>query len=61
MHTGRIVFSQLLDFLPRHDFNRCVRRYQGNYRVRDFSCLDQFLCLAFAHWGYTFDSSNPNQ
>jgi hypothetical protein len=48
MHTGRIVFSQLLDSLPRHDFNRCVRRYQGNYRVRDFSCLDQFLCLAFA-------------
>jgi hypothetical protein len=48
MRTGRIVFSQLLDFLPRHDFNRCVRRYQGNYRVRDFSCLDQFLCLAFA-------------
>lgn len=48
MHTGRIIFSQLLDFLPRHDFNRCVRRYQGNYRVRDFSCLDQFLCLAFA-------------
>ena len=48
MHTGRIVFSQLLDFLPRHDFNRCVQRYQGNYRVHDFSCLDQFLCLAFA-------------
>jgi len=48
MHTGRIVFSQLLDFFPRHEFNRCVRRYQGNYRVRDFSCLDQFLCLAFA-------------
>lgn len=48
MHTGRIVFSQLLDFLPRHEFDRCVRRYQGDYRVRDFSCLDQFLCLAFA-------------
>jgi len=48
MYTGRIVFSQLLDFLPRHEFDRCVRRYQGNYRVRGFSCLDQFLCLAFA-------------
>jgi len=48
MHTGRTVFSQLLDFLPRHEFDRCVRRYQGNYRVRGFSCLDQFLCLAFA-------------
>jgi hypothetical protein len=48
MHTGRIVFSQLFDFLPRYEFNTCVRRYQGDYRVHDFSCLDQFLCLAFA-------------
>ena len=48
MPSERTVFSQLLDFLPRHEFNQCVRRYQGNYRIRDFSCLDQFLCLAFA-------------
>jgi hypothetical protein len=48
MSTGRIVFSQLLDFLPRSEFEQCVRRYQGNYRVRSFSCLDQFLCMAFA-------------
>ena len=48
MHTGRIVFSQLMDFLPRHEFNRCVRRYRGNYRVRHFKCYDQFLCMAFA-------------
>ena len=48
MHTGRIVFSQLFDFLPRYEFNICVRRYQGDYRIHDFSCLDQFLCLAFA-------------
>jgi hypothetical protein len=46
--SERAVFSQLLDFLPRHEFNKCVRRYQGNYRMRDFSCLDQFLCLVFA-------------
>jgi hypothetical protein len=46
--SERTVFSQLLDFLPRHEFNKCVRRYQGNYRMRDFSCLDQFLCLVFA-------------
>jgi hypothetical protein len=44
----RTVFSQLFDFLPRHEFNKCVLRYRGNYRIRDFSCLDQFLCLAFA-------------
>ena len=48
MPFERTVFSQLLDFLPRHEFNKCVHRCQGNYRIRDFSCLDQFLCLAFA-------------
>lgn len=48
MFAGRLVFSQLMDFLPKHEFNKCVRRYQGSYRVRKFSCLDQFLCMAFA-------------
>lgn len=37
-----------MDFLPTHEFNRCVRRYRGNHRVRRFSCRDQFLCMAFA-------------
>ena len=48
MHTGRFVFAQLLDFLPRYEFAKCVRRYGGEYRMRRFSCLDQFLCMAFA-------------
>jgi len=48
MYTGRIIFAQLMDWLPRHEFTQCVRRYRGNYRVRTFSCLDQFLCMAFA-------------
>ena len=48
MHEGRMIFSQLMDFLPRHDFDRCVRRYQGNHRIRSFSCLSQFLSMAFA-------------
>ena len=52
MHTGRIVFSQLLDFLPRHEFNKCVRRYQGNYKVRRFTCRDQLLCMTFAQLTY---------
>ena len=52
MYTGQLVFSQLMDFLPRHEFNRCVRRYRGNYRVRKFSCLDQFLCMVFAQLTY---------
>jgi IS4 transposase len=48
MHSGQLVFAQLMDFLPRHEFNTCVRRYQGHRRQRGFSCRDQFLCLAFA-------------
>jgi len=52
MHTGQIIFFQLMDFVPRHEFNKCVYRYQGNYRVRTFSCLDQFLCMAFAQLTY---------
>jgi len=48
MHMGRILFAQLLDFVPRHEFNRCARRYRGNHRLRTFSCWDQFVCMAFA-------------
>jgi transposase len=52
MYTERIVFSQLMDFLPKYEFNQCVRRYCGNYRIRHFSCFDQFLCMAFAQLTY---------
>jgi hypothetical protein len=48
MHSGQLVFAQLMDFLPRHEFNTCVRHYGGDRRLRGFSCRDQFLCLAFA-------------
>jgi len=48
MNEGRTIFAQLMDSLPRSDFNQCVRRYKGNRRVRAFSCLDQFLTMAFA-------------
>lgn len=48
MHAGRIVFAQLMDHLPAYEFNKCVARYRGDYKCRGFSCLDQFLCLAFA-------------
>jgi Domain of unknown function (DUF4372)/Transposase DDE domain len=48
MHQGQIVFSQLMEFVPQHAFRKCVNRYQGNYRMRSFSCYDQFLCMAFA-------------
>ncbi len=52
MNRGRTVFSQLLDFLPLHEFRKCVHRYRGSYKVRRFSCLDQFLCMAFAQLTY---------
>jgi Domain of unknown function (DUF4372)/Transposase DDE domain len=48
MYSGQMVFAQLMDFVPRHEFNACVRRYSGDRRLRGFSCRDQFLCLAFA-------------
>src|SRR2546422_4495596 len=48
MNTGKYVFAQVLDFLPRHEFNKCRQRYRGDYKVRSFSCFDQFLCMAFA-------------
>jgi hypothetical protein len=48
MEPGRLVFAQLMDFVPRHDFDACVQRYDGDRRLRGFSCRDQFLCLAFA-------------
>lgn len=48
MHTGRLVFSQVIDHLPLYTFRKCVNRYQGNYKVKSFLCLDQYLCMAFA-------------
>ena len=48
MHVGRTVFAQLMDFLPRPAFHTGVATYRGDYKVRSFSCLDQFLTLAFA-------------
>jgi Domain of unknown function (DUF4372)/Transposase DDE domain len=52
MPEGRTVFAQVMDVMPRRAFERCVRRYDGNHRVRAFSCYDQFLCLAFAQLTY---------
>jgi hypothetical protein len=52
MNTEPTVFSQLIDFLPMNQFRKCVERYQGNYGIKSFSCLDQFLCMAFAQLTY---------
>src|SRR5664279_1001572 len=52
MHVGRIVFAQLIDHIPPYEFHKCVERYGGNHKFRGFSCLDQFLCIAFAQLTY---------
>jgi hypothetical protein len=52
MHSGKFVLAQLLDWIHPQQFQRCVARYGGDYKVRSFSCWDQFLCLAFAQLTY---------
>ena len=52
MNSGKTIFAQLHQYLPRYEFNQCVNRYQGNYKVRSFSCWDQFLCMSFAQLTY---------
>ena len=48
MNSGKTVFAQLLQSLPHYEFNKCIQRYRGNYRIKSFSCWNQFLCMAFA-------------
>jgi len=52
MYTGRIIFSQIMEHLPMHEFRRCVMRYQGNRSVKTFTCCDQYLSMAFAQLTY---------
>jgi len=52
MYSGKLVFSQLITHLPMHSFRRCVRRYRGEHWIKSFSCLDQYLCMAFAQLTY---------
>jgi len=52
MHFGKLVFAQLMDHLPPMVFERCVARYDGNHKVKSFTCRDQFLCMAFAQLTY---------
>lgn len=52
MYSGKLVFAQVMDHLPMHTFRRCVDRYKGNRKVHRFTCLDQYLCMAFAQLTY---------
>ena len=48
MNSEQTIFSQLMDIIPQYEFSKCVERYKGNYKIKSFSCWDQFLCMAFA-------------
>ena len=52
MYTGRLIFSQVMDFMPLPIFRHCVAKYRGDFNIKKFSCLDQFLCMAFAQITY---------
>jgi Domain of unknown function (DUF4372)/Transposase DDE domain len=52
MNAGKLVFAQLMEHLPLTTFRRCVARYDGEHKVKLFSCLDQYLCMAFAQLTY---------
>src|ERR1700737_1707972 len=52
MFAGKLVFAQVMEHLPLHTFRRIVSRYAGERKVKSFSCLDQFLCMAFAQLTY---------
>ncbi|MHB9055348.1 MAG: DUF4372 domain-containing protein [Paludibacteraceae bacterium] len=47
MYSGKYVFSHVLDFVDQYEFNKCVKCYFGNYRVRDLNCWNQFVQLFF--------------
>jgi hypothetical protein len=48
MNEGKTVFAQLMDWLPKYEFDKCVKKYRGNYHVRELSCYEQYLIMAFA-------------
>jgi len=51
MYQGKFVFSQISEFIPRHEFDKFVERYNGNQRIRQLSCRDQFLSMIFGQLG----------
>jgi hypothetical protein len=52
MNQEQTVFSQIMDYLPLNEFQKCVDRYKGNHKIKNFTCLDQFYCMAFAQLTY---------
>jgi hypothetical protein len=52
MNSGKSIFAQLMEFLPIYEFRKCVKRYNGNYKVKSFTCWEQFLSMSFAQLTY---------
>jgi hypothetical protein len=52
MNSGTTILSQTVDFFPLYEFNKCVKCYNGNYKVKSFTCLNQFYILSFAQLTY---------
>jgi hypothetical protein len=52
MNIGTTIFTQVMEYLPLAEFHKCVQRYRGNYKIKTFSCRDQFLVMAFAQLSY---------
>src|SRR4030066_299847 len=52
MNSGKSIFAQLMEFIPIYEFRKCVNRYNGNYKIKSFTCWEQFVCMAFAQLTY---------
>ncbi len=52
LDTKKTIFSQIMQFLPEYEFNKCVKKYNGNYKVKSFTCRSQFYTMAFAQLTY---------
>src|SRR4030042_6625055 len=52
MNQGKYVFSQVMEFVPYYQFSKCVEKYNGDYRLRNLSCWEQFLAMSFGQLAY---------
>ena len=52
MHVGKAVLAQVMDIISRYEFNKCVDKYKGNYKVKSFTCWEQFIVMSFAQLTY---------
>ena len=52
MNQGQTIFSQIMNYIPKHKFDFCIKKYRGSYKVQSFTCWEQFLVMAFAQLTY---------